>query len=326
MIWLLACTAEPVLYDERGPHAVGQRALTVDGLDATVWYPAEASGGSAVSEAFLTGDQATTYDSLLAGAPCASTATTSLVDGVPLDGEFPLVVFSHCHECTRFSSFTVAEHLASHGFVVAAADHAGNTLWNALAEDGLPLDESTLAVRVEQHQALLDAALAEPNVDPQVVGAFGHSFGSVTTGMLAQERELDAALGLAAPMENPLLEGVEIDDLDLPLGFLVAIEDNSITELGNELMRTNFDDAATAWKHEVPDAGHWSFSDIVGVTEAIEPGCGEDTRQTDGTEFEYMDAATGRATAAAFTAAFFGETLLADEGAIDRLGWDVEAH
>lgn len=325
MIWLLACAPEPVFHDQVGPHAVGHRPLEVEGLDATLWYPAVEPGSVGVSEAFLD-ERAASYDALLADAPCASTQTRSAPDALAAEGAFPLVVFSHCHECVRFSSFTVAERLASHGFVVAAADHAGNTLWDGLDGTGLPLDEETLAVRVEQHGRLLDVALDLPEVDRGAVGAFGHSFGSVTTGALAQERDIHAAVGLAAPMENPLLEGVEIDDLDIPLGFVVAVEDNSITELGNELMRTNFDDAGTAWKLEVEDAGHWSFSDIVGVTEALRPGCGDDTRQTDGTDFTYMDAEEGRDIAAAFTAAFFAETLLGDDGAIERLGLEIDAH
>ena len=318
MIWLLAC-AEPAAYDQPGPHPVGHAALG----DATVWYPATQGGAEPVT-AFLSADQAELYEPLLAAAPCASTDTASRRDAPAADGAYPLVVFSHCHECTRFSSFTAAQRLASHGFVVAAADHAGNTLWDQLAEQGLPLDEDTLAVRVEQHQALLDAALAHPSVDPTRVGAFGHSFGSVTTGMLAQERDIEAAVGLAAPMENPLLAGVEIDDLDIPLGFLVAVEDNSITELGNELIRTNHDEAATSWKLEVQDAGHWSFSDIVGVVEAFEPGCGDAERQTTGEPFTYLDAGQGRAVAASFTTAFFAETLLQDEGALDRLGLEID--
>ena len=328
MLLLLACAPEPQAVDHalRGPYAVGHRALEVEGLVAELWYPAASEEpGLGVVEAFTADEQAWIYEELLETASCASTETAAGLDAPQAEGSFPVLVFSHCHECTRFSSFTVAEQLASHGFLVAAADHAGNTLWDGLAGEGMDLDTDTLAMRVEQQHDLLDAALQVEGADPSLVGAFGHSFGSVTTGMLAQERyEVQAALGLAAPMENPLLPGVEVSELEQPLGFLVAVEDNSITELGNELMRSNFEEAGTAWKYEVADAGHWSFSDIVGVIDNFEPGCGQDTRQTDGSEFSYMDPVQGRETAAVFATAFFAQTLLDDEDALQRLGWEIE--
>jgi hypothetical protein len=117
-------------------------------------------------------------------------------------------------------------------------------------------------------------------------------------------------------MENPLLEGVEIDVLTDPIGFLVAVEDNSITELGNVFIRRNFDDATVpAWKGEVLDAGHWSFSDICGVHELFPAGCGSADRQTDLTPFEYLPVATGKAIAQAYVTAFFQAHLENDEGA-----------
>jgi|TARA_B110000037_G_C17034743_1_gene471088 dienelactone hydrolase len=332
---LLACTqpssdtsTERIDYSVPGSYSIGHRKISVDELQAELWYPAsETIEGQSVASAFLEDTQVDIYNQLLAAAPCASTQTTAGKDAPELEGSFPLIIFSHCHECTRFSGFTIAEQLASHGFIVAAIDHKGNSLWEQLENTGLPLSTGTLTIRVEQHHALLDMALELENIDPERIGAFGHSFGSVTTGMIAQERpEIKAALGLAAPMENPLLSGVNVSELRKPLGFLIAVEDNSISEFGNELMRTNFEDAEQAWKLEVPDAGHWSFSDIVGLIENFEPGCGEDLRQTDGTVFQYIDAIEGRNIAAGFSAAFFAQTLLGDEDALNSLGWAIENH
>ena len=122
-----------------------------------------------------------------------------------------------------------------------------------------------------------------------------------------------AGFALAAPMQNPLLPGVTITNIAKPLGFLVAVEDNSITELGNQLIRNNFDAAVgPAWKIEVADAGHWSVSDLVGLVDGFAPGCGAGTRQTDGQPFTYLDAATGRAITAAYATAFFKAYLVDD--------------
>lgn len=332
LITVLSCAqitkVPPIDYSQRGPYPVGhQRALNEE-LTFELWYPAEQQQQSDmdVSTAFLQGEQIDLYNTLLEEATCASTRTHASQDAPALAGPFPTVLFSHCHNCTRFSSFGIAEHLASHGFIVASADHTGNTLWDTLSDTELPLSTDTLMLRVEQYNTLLDTLLEMESVDDEKIGAFGHSFGSVTTGMLAQERsEISSALGLAAPMENPLLPGVNIQELSIPLAFLLAIEDNSITEFGNELIRTNFEAASVAWLYEVPDAGHWSFSDIVGIIEDFEAGCGEGFRQSDGSEFTYIDPIQGRALAATFTTAFFSETLLNHAGALDSLEWSIES-
>jgi dienelactone hydrolase len=180
---------------------------------------------------------------------CPSTATRADPAAQAADGPFPVVVFSHCSGCVRFSSVTASERLVSHGFVVLAADHAGDTLFDGLAGDPLPLSTATLQLRLSDQQALLDALEAPPSgawaavaelADLSRIGAMGHSFGSVTTGLLAQEDDrVRAALGVGAPMENPLLAGVEMENLDLPLLLVLLAEDNSITEVGNGLIRSN---------------------------------------------------------------------------------------
>ncbi|MBK9033222.1 MAG: alpha/beta hydrolase [Myxococcales bacterium] len=322
-----------------GPYPVGTVDVTLtDGarardLPTQVWFPAEAGAAAAAATGFPIAElelepNRTTYADLLAAADpaCPSRTAHAARGAAPAPGRFPLIAISHCHECTRFSTATVAERLASHGFVVVAVDHVGNTLWNQQAGDGLPLDTTTLATRVADVRLAIDAALAGTPpfpaaltavIDPETIGVMGHSFGAVTAGMVTQaEPRIDAALALAAPMENPLLPGVHVADLGRPLGFVLAVEDNSITELGNNLIRSNYDQAtAGAWRAEIADAGHWSVSDLVGVIPGFAPGCQAGTRQTDGQPFTYLDAATGRAITAAYATAFFRAYLADDAGA-----------
>src|SRR5690606_31082340 len=109
----------------------------------------------------------------------------------------PTVVFSHCHGCARFSSYSLAERLASHGFLVAAVDHAGSTLFDQLLDELPPLDASTLELRrddvIRVIDELLDPAAASlPSelvglADGERLGALGHSFGAVTTGLVLQD-------------------------------------------------------------------------------------------------------------------------------------------
>lgn len=305
------------------PAPGGERTLVVQAV-----YPADGVAAPLTLADLEDEPRRSTYVDLLAAAPTGCpTATLDLaLDVPPVDATFPLVLFSHCHECTRLSQVTTARRLATHGFVVLAVEHDGNTLWNQLADDGVELSAEFLQVRGADVRAVLDAAADAPlgvgaAIDLERVGVFGHSYGAVTAGLVAQDDpRFDAAAALGAPMENPLLPGVLIADLHVPLLFEVAVEDNSITEFGNGLIRSNFDAAAgPAWKLELADAGHWSFSDLVGVVPGFLPGCGDDERQTSGDPFTYLDPQVGRAVAAATVTAFFRATLGGDAGAASYL-------
>ena len=334
-------------YTARGPHAVGVARFVIDDperpLEVEVWYPTDADGqGFPVEEYVADAADRERYVALLDAAPegCPSTATGAIRDAAPAapaEGAWPLLAFSHCYECVRFSSFSVAEHLASHGFVVAAPEHTGTTLFDALNKDILGLTDEALTLRLGDVSAALDAVLDGASgapavaVDPERVAVLGHSFGSITAAAaLRDDDRLKAALGMAAPMEYPLLDSAVMDELSEPLLMLIAVEDNSISEAGNELMRINFDEAVgAAWKVEVEDAGHWSFSDICGLTDFVTPGCGEAARQTDPDEtFSYIPVSQGIDIASAYSAAFFAETLRGEVGAVDAFdfsGVDVES-
>lgn len=327
--------------DQPGAHVPAHRTISLTRGDRSfsveIWYPAAsdtAASNEPIESYAVREIDRTRYAGLLAKSPasCASRTLHAARDAVPAEGTFPLLVFSHCHECTRFSSASLAEHLASHGFAVAAPDHAGNTLFDALDGTPLPLDSSTLRLRADDVKAVLDALLdpasasvPEPlrgRFDGSKIGVYGHSFGSVTTGLVAQEDvRVKAAAGLAAPMENVFLPGVSIAALKVPLLFLVAAEDNSITELGNANIRDNFEKSpGAAWKVEIAEAGHWSFSDVAGLNEGFMPGCGSAKRQTDPSKvFSYLPAPEGVAIARAELAAFFKAQLLGDAKAREWL-------
>lgn len=340
LILLFACgggTDIDTSVESEGPHPVGVAEMTFADdsrqriLRVQLWYPAAGgtvNGDLSIAD-FADAQHRAAFSGLVAAAdPTCTTRTISAAWNPPAAaGSFPLVAFSHCHECTRFSGMTIARRLASHGFAVVSVDHTGNTLWDQIDMTGLPLDGTTLELRVADLAFAVSRARGElatmtgVTLDGGSPGVFGHSFGSVTAGLYAQRNGAAAVFGLAAPMENPLLPGVTITAIDAPLGFLVAKEDNSISELGNELIRGNFSRAVgPAWKFEVADAGHWSVSDLVGVVPGFAPGCGAGMRQTDGTAFSYLDAATGRDIAASYVTAFFTATLRGDAGAEAYLG------
>ncbi|MFY0542185.1 alpha/beta hydrolase family protein [Nannocystis pusilla] len=268
----------------------GDRTLLVE-----AWYPADisaqaaADAGHPIAEFVPMGPQRDMMVALLAklsehGQVGVREQTRSARDAASAGtGPYPLVMFSHCHGCVRFSMFTIAEHLASHGFVVVAPDHAGNTLFD---EPQAPLDEAFLQVRVADQSAVLDAVLDAGNsavpeairgaIDPARIGAMGHSYGAATAGRLAQEDDrIVAALPIAAPVQNPIFSGTKLAEIDEPQLFVLAAEDNSIGKIGNQLIESNFDAAATpAYLVRMKDTGHWGPTDICGLAEQFDAGCG----------------------------------------------------
>lgn len=325
-------------YGMPGPHPVGNDrfTLTREGdrqLLVEVWYPADASAaadaaaGHPISDFVPPGPD---HDLLLekladlspAGVIGTRLQTASAFQAPPAQGDpYPLLAFSHCHNCVRFSAFTVAERLASHGFVVVAPDHTGNTLFDALAGDTADINEEFLAVRAADIDAVLTAMLAGQDpvpqplrtlVDPERVGVLGHSYGAATAGRVAQsDPRVKAALPIAAPVENPVFPNTKVADIHVPMLSILAVEDNSIQKIGNNLIELNFKNANPPVRLvSVADAGHWNFSDICGLVDMFSAGCGDGERQTTpGVQFTYLDITIGREIASSYSLAFFDRYL-----------------
>lgn len=314
-----------------GPHAAGTASRTITVAERTVpvqvWYPATGSA-EATDLHLLIADETdrATLAGLLAAAPagCPANRNAAALDATPAELEpAPIVALSHCHTCLGVSNGTVGAWLASHGFVVVAPDHTGNTLFDELAGDGGDLDEDMLALRAADISGALDGALdgtllpAGVAVDPDRVGVAGHSFGSVTAArVLATDARVSSAMAIAAPIDTPLLQGADAASLDKPVLMVLLEEDNSILSIGNGLIETNYAElGGPGWLVRVPDAGHWTVSDLCGVVDGFMPGCGAGERQSDGTAFTYPPADDGRATTGALAAAFFAHTLNGDSAA-----------
>lgn len=322
LVCLAACsdpeTPPDMSVEEHGPYSVGTARFVSDGRTMQSFYPTDTAEASVAFESLEDEPHRTQYADLLTMAdPTCPTRTLSVaVDAPPAAGAFPLVVVSHCYTCTRLNLATASARLASHGFVVLSVDHDGATLWNLLAVNQTGLTSEALDARIADMQAVLAADHASlASADRTRIGSLGHSFGAVTAGRLAAtDDRISATFALAAPIDSPLFPGVSL--APIPLAFLVAREDNSISEFGNNFIRDNFDEAAkAAWKLEVADAGHWSVSDLVGLVDNFHAGCGVDERQTDGMTFTYLGPTTGRAITAAYVTAFFRATLDDDAGA-----------
>ena len=209
-------------------------------LPTEIWYPA--------SEEFrgkdLADDTRDRYE-LVPGFPPGS--QTAVRDASPRAGSFPLVVFSHGFGGHRRQSTFLCTHLASHGYVVAAMDHTGNTIFEMFqmmmaAQMGTaPPDPATvfpqlMADRPADVSFIIDRMLDQPlqgggcMVDRARIGMAGHSFGGWTTLMAtARDTRIRAALPLApaggwSPLPSEVLgQALEFAwGREVPTLFLVA--------------------------------------------------------------------------------------------------------
>lgn len=335
---------EPGAVGKPGPYVPAHTTVSI--LDAErelkveVWYPGQGDQAQGEPAANFERDperRSALADLLQAATPGCPTLTTQASRDAPALrtlGAMPLVVFSHCLNCGRYSAFSLAERLASHGMIVVAPDHAGPMPF-ADGQEGEALDAEQLERRVADLRFVITAsldgslfalssALDGLSVDAERIGAFGHSFGSATTGRLAQlDPRVGAAAGLAAPMASFLFPSVAMDAIDAPLLLVLAQEDNSITEIGNDLLRDNFADAVSpVWLLELADAGHWSISDLCGLTPNFTAGCGAGERHSRGQEgeaFSYLPVQQGIEVAQRYLATFFLAHLNADNDALYAL-------
>src|SRR5690606_10996664 len=138
---------QPPDYGRAGPYSVGHRQITLPdpndldprALPIEIWYPSEDAlvSPTALIDLPAPGPFQVAFAELVDATPEACTPRTTGAQRelalATADDGWPLIVFSHCHSCTRFSSRSVTERLASHGFVVLALDHVGNTLEDELA-------------------------------------------------------------------------------------------------------------------------------------------------------------------------------------------------
>ena len=225
----------------RGSHPVGTRSYEwTDAsrnrtLPVDVWYPAtEQHLGEDLS------DETRDRYEVMPGMP--EVTQDAVKDANAAEGPFPLIIFSHGFGGEKRQSTFFCTHLASHGFVVAAMDHVGNTTADMLASAGAPEDPKAMSTFIVDRP--LDASFvidrmlsgdAGVSVDAGRIGMSGHSFGGWTTLMtLARDDRVRAALPLAPaggvsqdgegnPVSTPLADALKLDWPRLvPTLYLVA--------------------------------------------------------------------------------------------------------
>jgi dienelactone hydrolase len=163
----------------------------------------------------------------------------------------PLVLFSHASGGQRRQSSYLCAHLASHGYVVAAADHTGNTAADfverakRVASGEAPTPEQSearlrqiIADRVPDLRFLLDEMLSRApaevsrRIDEERIGLVGWSFGGwAALSTLEADDRFRAVVALAPAGNSKPLPGIIPATLtfartrEVPALFLVAERD-----------------------------------------------------------------------------------------------------
>jgi predicted dienelactone hydrolase len=307
-----------------GPYPVGIRRYDVvddfrreeDGsprrLALEVWYPAaEAARGSEGETILLYDELPPDLQEGLERDDLGVLATPAVRDAPARaddDDRYPLVVFSHGKGGTRLQSNFYTAFLASHGYVVAAPDHTGDTIVELLREvkgSGNIQPDSTveaLVYRPADVMAVLDllSATVDADIDRIVdfdhVGVTGHSFGAITSFLAASnDIRIDAIVGqtpgsqdlLGLQMRTPLAE------MTIPMLIQSSTQDGTLPEETNAKPLYDNMPSPKAWL-SLHRGGHFTYSDLcvldveainaalgLDVSNVLEDGCGPEALTTD---------------------------------------------
>ena len=239
--------------------------MTVD-----VWFPlADGATADPARYAFVTGDYYDSPRALAAGFDQASAA-----------GPFPMVVYSHGSGGLRFIHSDYTETLASHGYVVVAPDHAGNTAVERVLGNADPSDVIAYN-RPLDVTAVIDGALADrsvsPLVDAESIAVTGHSFGGFTTyavaagtdnpnGVTPVDPRVDALIPLAPAVgdggDDGLLSDADLASIELPTLIIVGTDDSTTPVDPNVETAWSSSSASPHYRVELVAAEHQSFTDL----------------------------------------------------------------
>jgi predicted dienelactone hydrolase len=245
-----------------------QRELTVD-----LWYPATTT--TTAGETYML----SSYFPFLSFPEGTFVAldNPNVVDG---DDSFPLLVFSHGNGGVRTSFISLMEHLASWGFVVAACDHAGNS-----SNDPPNSDISfQLSDRPRDISLVIDNVLSqfgsELRINEAQVGVLGHSYGGLTTLLVAaglgQEVPPDGRVKAILPISPSVSDILDLSNVNLPL-LVMGGDLDTVTPIdpNNDLV-FHETRGVPRWRVDISGAGHNSFSEICVFFDALESVFGEE--------------------------------------------------
>jgi len=289
----------------KGPFAVGVRTIDLSDplrpgrtLTTEIWYPADASvagqDGAAYSVEIsdIAAMMGVDLPFSLGAIELVKTDAVRDAPRAPADPAAGLVVFSHGFRGIRVQSTFLTVYLASHGYVVAAPDHQGNTIF-----DGSATPEQSAKDRVEDFSFVTREMVVRAR-DPGdfFAGAFdvrriswtGHSFGasmSILAGSVDNREILSVPLAPAFDDRMALVYNPPSYDLRAALFVVGGTADTTTLPADQQLAYDRT--VAPRYRVALDQAKHMDFTDVCAndflrLIPQIGDGCGPDTKNMHG--------------------------------------------
>lgn len=343
LIWALPIFHLPV---PTGSQAIGTRVVHFKGhqapLTVQLWYPTKQRQGKRAPYLFDAPVAAGLARSV--GLPgfafnhLRRLPTHAYLNALPAAGRHPTLLFFHGLGGVRQQNTFQIEELASHGYLVVGIDIPGYAA-ATVTEDGQIIRDThgsaSLSTRLSDKwvqewatngSSVLNQLLNHPEwgelIDPDRIGAFGHSFGGATASyLLLTKPRIKAALNMDAGIFGQPLpvkgyahpfflmnaqDGLNLGRLQQQARKLSDAEISAATQgqlrtraafiadLKELSKRREMALSGPAWSLVLPDTGHLSFSDVLLYSPLLAGG---------------KDVAGTHRAVSAFTLAFFDQEL-----------------
>jgi dienelactone hydrolase len=253
-------------------------------LALTVYYPATVVHGHqrapqlapAAAQVFKQLDAGVLHPELpTSGVNWAATLTHAYVDAPALPGRRPTLVYSPAGADPRTIGTSLAEDLASHGYVVVTMDHPGEASEVVFPDGRLRVIEITPDVLTDpvRSRLMMDTRFADmrfvldhlsdlhESIDLRRVGVYGHSAGGATAAVSLEHPQVRAAANLEGYLDTLDGELYPIARHGTRKPLLLAGTDGFRDERFDRTWSAVLSHGGPVRRVQLSDANHWIWTD-----------------------------------------------------------------